>query len=179
MRAVAAAVGLAPTAMYTYFPSKAALMGEMVERLLAGIGDPAQTDADTSPTARLSALAIAAHRAVSERPGAAALLMSGPLTGRHALSLNERLLAELTAAGLGREEAARAAYALQVYVLGSAILASVGAASDTHVTTARTDSREFPLTDATRDVAAQHDSAEQFEWGLARLLHGLVGSNPA
>lgn len=176
LRGVASAVGVAPAALYTYFPSKSALMSGMVERLLDGVGVES-ADLEGSPRRRLHDLALAAYRAVSDRPGAATLLISGPLDGPAALSLGERLIRDFLDAGLTESDAARASYALQVYVLGTAILASVGAeAQETHRTSApNATGAAFPLTRATAAVAAQYDSSEQFEWGLTRTLDGLLG----
>ncbi|MGZ8805389.1 MAG: TetR/AcrR family transcriptional regulator [Microbacterium sp.] len=176
LRGVATAVGVAPTALYTYFPSKSALMSGMVERLLEQIEDE-PSDGDTARE-RLHALALSVHRAISDRPGAAALLISGPLDGPEALSVGERLIRSFIDAGMVAADAARASYALQVYVLGSAILASVGAeAADTHHTSLPAQvATEFPLTHATAAVAAQFDSSDQFEWGLVRTLDGLLGA---
>ena len=57
LRGVASRVGLAAAALYTYFPSKSALMRGMVERLLGGIegmmgGIGSRTTARTSAPAR-------------------------------------------------------------------------------------------------------------------------------
>ena len=101
--------------------------------------------------------------------------MSGPLEGPHALRVNERLIGGFVDAGLSQDDAARASYALQVYVLGTAILASVGEeAAETHTSSHEVASESFPLTAATVDVAAQHDSSGQFLWGLDRVLDGLL-----
>ena len=62
--------------------------------------------------------------------GALGLIMSGPLDGPNAMRLNETLLESFTAAGLGLDEAARAAYALQVYALGSIALESADQDAD-------------------------------------------------
>lgn len=179
LRGVAAAVGVAPTALYTYFPSKSALMGAMVERLLADVDEtPTPTDC-APPSARLRSLAVSVHRAVTARPGAAALLISGPLDGHAAQSMNERLVGDFMAAGLDQDDSARASYALQVYVLGSALLAAADDVSDANGAPASRAASEFPLTDATTGIAAQHDSHEQFEWGLTRVLNGLLGTSGA
>lgn len=179
LRAVAAAVGVAPTALYTYFPSKKALMSGMVERLLRDLQDKTSADAAASPREDLHALAAAVHRTISERPGAASLLITGPLDGPAALAMNERLINLFLRTGLDEADAARASYALQVFVLGSAILAAAGAdAAETHVT-AHGDAIApgFPHSRATAQIAVQHDSLEQFDWGLQRVLDGLVGGS--
>ena len=48
VRGVAASLGLTPTAMYTYFPSKNALLRAMVEQLLSTIDLAAASDADVA-----------------------------------------------------------------------------------------------------------------------------------
>jgi tetracycline repressor-like protein len=70
----------------------------------------------------VESLALELRRRMSAHPGAVPLMVHGPLDGPHALALNERLLDLLADAGLGPTEAARAAYLLTVYVLGSMAL---------------------------------------------------------
>ena len=147
VRGVASGLGLTPTALYTYYPSKNALLRGMVEHLLARLdpgeagagdaaGEPAAADAAVeagaagSPAApaagrdRLLALALRLRELLTGHAGALGLIMSGPLDGPNAMRLNETLLESFMAAGLELDDAARAAYALQVYVLGSIALES-------------------------------------------------------
>ena len=58
IRGVAAALGLTPTAMYTYFPSKNALLRAMVEQVLAGLDLEGAADADVDWRDRVLALAV-------------------------------------------------------------------------------------------------------------------------
>ena len=117
--------------------------------------------------------------------------MSGPLDGPNAMRLNETLLESFMVAGLELDDAARAAYALQVYVLGSIALESADLDAETEPadasdrafateaagTTLWTDLATFPLSERTESVAAQHNSAAQFTWGVQRLLDGLIGAS--
>ena len=203
VRGVASGLGLTPTALYTYYPSKNALLRGMVEHLLARLdpGEAGAQDADGeagaagSPAApaagrgRLLALALRLRELLTGHAGALGLIMSGPLDGPNAMRLNETLLESFMAAGLELDDAARAAYALQVYVLGSIALESAdldaesdaAEASDRALTTAATgatlwtDLATFPLSERTEAVAAEHNSTAQFTWGVQRLLDGLIG----
>ena len=203
VRGVASGLGLTPTALYTYYPSKNALLRGMVEHLLArldpgeaGAGDAAgAAGAAGSPAApaagrdRLLALALRLRELLTGHAGALGLIMSGPLDGPNAMRLNETLLESFMAAGLELDDAARAAYALQVYVLGSIALESAdlhaesdaAEASDRALTTEATgatlwtDLATFPLSERTEAVAAEHNSTAQFTWGVQRLLDGLIG----
>ena len=212
VRGVASGLGLTPTALYTYYPSKNALLRGMVEQLLArldpgeagtadaageaGAADAAgEAGAAGSPAApaagrdRLLALALRLRELLTGHAGALGLIMSGPLDGPNAMRLNETLLESFMAAGLELDDAARAAYALQVYVLGSIALESAdlhaesdaAEASDRGFTTEATgatlwtDLATFPLSERTEAVAAEHNSTAQFTWGVQRLLDGLIG----
>ena len=207
VRGVASGLGLTPTALYTYYPSKNALLRGMVEHLLARLdpsdagaadaaGEAGAAGADgatgaTAGRARLLALALRLRELLTGHAGALGLIMSGPLDGPNAMRLNETLLESFMVAGLELDDAARAAYALQVYVLGSIALESADLDAETEPadasdrafateaagTTLWTDLATFPLSERTESVAAQHNSAAQFTWGVQRLLDGLIGAS--
>lgn len=176
VRGVAAALGLTPTAMYTYFPSKNALLRAMVEQLLSTIDLGAASDAEVAWRDRVHALAAAMRARLAEHAGAIVLMTSGPPDGPHALGLIEALIAGFAADGMPHSDAARAAHAVRAYVLGVAAIdaaerAGADAASDGTATGSAalwTDAAAFPLTQAATEVAA-----DGFSWGLDRLLDGL------
>jgi TetR/AcrR family tetracycline transcriptional repressor len=194
VRGVAGSLGITPTALYTYYSSKNALLRGMVEQLLARLDlrESGGSDALEAPDAagirrRIVTLALRLRELLSGHAGALGLIMSGPLDGPNAMRLNETLLESFTAAGLDLDDAARAAYALQVYTLGSIALESAdldtepgagtrpdGVFPDASGTALWTDLANFPLSSRTAHVAAEHDSTDQFVWGLHRLLDGLV-----
>ena len=196
VRGVAGALGITPTALYTYYPSKNALLRGMVEHLLARLdpGVPGGADASGAAAsdvagvrARLVRIALRLRELLTGHAGALGLIMSGPLDGPNAMRLNETLLESFTAAGLDLDDAARAAAALQVFALGSIALASAQldvepepAASDGLLVTDAsgtalwTDLAAFPLSERTAAVAAEHTSTAQFTWGVERLLDGLI-----
>src|SRR5687768_5636455 len=122
VRGIAARVGVAPNAVYTYFPDKAAVIKALVERLLGEVDHDVFADRDRPWRERVEALAMELRSRLSAHPGAVSLMIGGPMDGPHALALNERLLELLADAGLARTEAARASYLLIVYVFGSIAL---------------------------------------------------------
>ena len=195
VRGVAGALGITPTALYTYYPSKNALLRGMVEHLLARLDvaeqvtDAAGRAADLAGArAGLVEVALRLRELLAGHAGALGLIMSGPLDGPNAMRLNETLLTSFTDAGLELDEAARAASALQAYALGSIALESAGldaepeaaASADALIATDApgaalwTDLAAFPLSQRTADVAAGRTSTTQFTWGLERLLDGLI-----
>lgn len=197
VRGVAGALGLTPTAMYTYYAGKQALLAGMVEQVLgrlviestptdAADADVAATDA--AARGRVIALALGLRALLVERPGAVGLLLATPLDGPNARRIDEELLAAFTEAGLDLSAAGRAAHAVRVHVLGAvafdaAEVARVdetapesgapAAASDT----LWDDLESFPLGERSREL--DDDPAERFAWGLDRLLDGLLAALPA
>ena len=173
VRGVAASLGLTPTAMYTYFPSKNALLRAMVEQLLSTIDLAAASDADVAWRDRVHALARALLDRLAEHAGSLVLVTSGPLDGKHALGLNEALIAGFAGEGMPHAEAARAAVAVRAYVLGVAALEAAERAGretpdDSASGTLGSDAAAVPLPEATTDAAG-----DGFTWGLDRLLDGF------
>ena len=158
VRGIAAKLGVAPNAVYTYFPDKAAVVGALVERLLGEVDRPAGSGGTWRE--RVEAWALHLRSALSAHPGAVGLVLGGPLDGPHAVALDQQLQGLLAGAALPRPDTARAARLLTGYVLGAVALE----VADRH----RADP---PLTDAAR--GAGDAPAEQYLWGLRRVLDGL------
>ncbi|GAA4068158.1 TetR/AcrR family transcriptional regulator [Agromyces indicus] len=208
VRGVAGALGLTPTAMYTYYPNKQALLAGMVEQVLGRLHgvDPTTTDAADAgapapalePRDRVQALASALRDLLVERPGAVGLLLATPLDGPNAARMDEDLLTAFTDAGLDLASAGRAAHAVRVHVLGAVAFdaadavreadaareaevapdPAAGSASAAASDTLWDDLESFPLSGRSRDL--DDDPAGRFAWGLDRLLDGLLaGSGPA
>ncbi len=184
VRGIAARVGVAPNAIYTYFPDKAAVITALVERLLGQVDHDVFADRERPWRERLEALALELRAKLTAHPGAVGLMIGGTLEGPHALALNERLLQLLADAGLDPADAARASYLLVVYVLGS-LAREVAQAShggplppESERVAGRADgfaatsTDEFPLTAAAARTRAGYISTEQYLWGLRRILDG-------
>jgi TetR/AcrR family transcriptional regulator, tetracycline repressor protein len=186
IRGIAAKVGVAPNAVYTYFPDKAAVVSALVERLLGGVDHDVFADRERPWRERVEALALELRAHLAAHPGAVPLTIGGPMNGPHALALNERLLQLLADAGLGPTDAARASYLLIVYVFGSIALE----VADQHepgplppepdrVATrqrafAATPADHFPRSAAAASTMAGYISTGQYLWGLRRVLDGIT-----
>ncbi|GGI45281.1 TetR/AcrR family tetracycline transcriptional repressor [Agromyces flavus] len=196
VRGVAGALGLTPTAMYTYYPNKQALLAGMVEQVfgrLAIDAAPADGSDSTSATdvagarARVLALAHALRDLLVDRPGAVGLLLATPLDGPNATRVDEELLAAFTAAGLDLVAADRATQAVRVHVLGAVAFDAaraarvVEAAAEPEAPAASSDTlwddlESFPLADRSREL--DDDPVQRFAWSVERLLDGLLAGVP-
>jgi AcrR family transcriptional regulator len=187
VRGIAARVGVAPNAVYTYFPDKAAVLKALVERLLGKIDHGVFADRGLPWRHRVEALALELRALLAAHPGRVTLMIGGPMGGPHALALNERLLEILgDDAGLDPTDAARAAYLLIVYVFGSMALevadvTTVGPLppeseriATRQRTLAATPADEFPRSAAAAGAMAGYVSTEQYIWGLHRILDGIT-----
>jgi AcrR family transcriptional regulator len=186
VRGIAARVGVAPNAVYTYFPDKAAVIKALGERLLGSVDHDVFADRGRPWRERVEALALELRVQLSAHPGAVGLIVGGPLDGPNALALNERLLELFADAGLDRTDGARASYLLMVYVFGSIALE----VADVHqggplptepervatrqVAFAETPADRFPRSAAAAATMAGYVTTEQYLWGLRRVLHGIT-----
>jgi TetR/AcrR family transcriptional regulator, tetracycline repressor protein len=191
VRGIAARVGVAPNAVYTYFPDKAAVVKALVERLLGEVDHDVFADRDRPWRERVEALALDLRAHLSAHPGAVGLMIGGPMDGPHALALNERLLELLADAGLDPTDAARASYLLIVYVFGSIALevADVHAPgplpreseriAGRHTAFSAIPADVFPHSAAAARTMAEFVSTDQYLWGLRRILDGIAPGDGA
>ena len=187
VRGIAAKVGVAPNAVYTYFPDKAAVITALVERLLGEVDHGAFADRAQPWRQRAESLAVELRARLVAHPGAATLMIGQPRTGPHALALSERLLELFADAGLRPADAARASHLLFGYVFSSvaldvADLNQPGAPSMQERIAARyqafaaAPADQFPRVIAAAATMASVISTEQYLWGLHRLLDGISTS---
>ncbi len=188
VRGIAARVGVAPNAVYTYFPDKAAVVKALVERLLGDVDHDVFADRAQPWRLRVESLALELRQRLTTHPGAVPLMIGGPMDGPHALTLNERLLELLADAGLSPSNAARAAYLLIVYVFGSIALEVAAhhqpgplppepervAARQSAFATTPAD--RYPHAAAAAATLAGYISTQQYLWGLHRVLDGITTS---
>jgi AcrR family transcriptional regulator len=185
VRGIAAQIGLAPNAVYTYFPNKTALLHALADRFLGEVNHDRFTDRAVPWRHRVTAMALELRSHLVAHPGAVHLLLSGPLNGPNSLALNETLSEVLADAGAASDHAARATYVLIVYLLG-AIALEVADLNDPGVAPTEPDRiatrratlqalppGTYPRTTDTADTVSKYLSTDQFRWGLDRILDGL------
>jgi TetR/AcrR family transcriptional regulator, tetracycline repressor protein len=186
IRGIAARVGVAPNAVYTYFPDKAAVVQAIVEHLLGQVDHAVFADRDVPWRQRIEALALELRERLTAHPGAVTLMIGGPMNGPHALALNERLMGILVDTGLRPRDAAKAAYLLIVYVFGSIAL-EVAESGETHRLPPEAEriagrragfsaipTETHPLSAAAAETMAGYISTEQYVWGLRKVLDGIM-----
>src|SRR5215207_1218070 len=78
VRGIAARVGVAPNAVYTYFPDKAAVLQALAEQLLGRVNHDKFTDPAQPWRQRILALVIELRAELLAHPGAVHLLLRAP-----------------------------------------------------------------------------------------------------
>ena len=117
MRALAEQLEVGPMALYTYFPSKDALLDAARDQILRGLADqPREGDW----TERLRCVGLDLYHLLVSHPALIHLFATRPLAGHEAAGATEAHLRVLREAGFDRVTAARAHLALLHHVLGSA-----------------------------------------------------------
>lgn len=151
IRGIAARVAVAPNAVYTYFPDKAAVLQGLVEHLLSRVNHNRFTDPALPWRDRIQALAHELRTELLTHPGAVQLMLGNRFDGPHARAVSQTLLAILTDAGLNPRDAANAVHLINVHILGSVAFQVTGPAG-----------------------TAQDTETARFGWGLDRFLDGLA-----
>ncbi len=188
VRGIAAKVGVAPNAVYTYFEDKAAVFQALTERLLGQVDRGVFADRGQPWRDRVESLAVELRARLTAHPGAVSIMIGGPVNGPNARALHERLLELFADAGLSAADAARAAYLLIVYVFGSMALEiadlqhagplppEAERVATRQRTLSATPAEQFPRSAAAAEVMATYISTEQYLWGLHRLLDAVTAS---
>jgi AcrR family transcriptional regulator len=174
MRRVAAALGVAPMALYRYVPGKAELLDAMVDHALGDPPPPANGDWRAQVTAHAHAT-----RELHRRHAWLGTIGRPPL-GPNAVAAFDALLAALAGAGLPPADTVAAAELIGGYAAGAAareeaaernarFWAERPAFWERHYTPER-----FPALTALYEAGAYDDPPDAFEFGLARILDGIA-----
>jgi AcrR family transcriptional regulator len=186
MKALGAALGADPSAVYRHVRDKDELLRAVGDHLLDGVVDglPGQRSWDT--TVRTACRRLRA--ALLAQPELADLVRSAPTRQPHELQLTEVLLGALRAGGFPPDRAAAAYHALIELTVGSATIDVATAAMDPTTRRAtytawRRDYRVLPADEFPHcRAAARHlyrgDADGRFRFALEALLHGLVATVP-
>jgi AcrR family transcriptional regulator len=186
MKALGAALGADPSAVYRYVEDKDELLRAVGDHLLDGVveGLPGRRSWD----ATVRAVCVRLRAALLARPYVADLARSAPTRQPHEVRLTEVLLGALATGGFPPDRAAAAYHALIELTVGSATIDGTTAAMDPvarRVTYAawRRDYRalpadEFPHCRAAASHLYRGDADARFRFALEALLHGLVATVP-
>jgi len=187
MQRLATGLGCGVVALYSYVPSKSALLDGVADALMSGMEVPSVIGAGGWRD-QIQAQARGFRAVAKARPRCTMVVVSRPPASAGVLRPVERALATLRAAGFGSQEAVWIVRTLVAFVMGS-VLAEVGvapgladAADETHRLRLRPS--EFPhLTAlAAERIASDPDFSNQeaaFEFGLDLLLHSVAAVQPA
>jgi TetR/AcrR family transcriptional regulator, tetracycline repressor protein len=181
MRRLATALGVMPNALYTYFPSKVAILDAILDDTLAAFETGDLTAGRWQDG--LANLMRASRRILLAHPHLVPLFLSRP-GGPNALRLGEATLQLLERGGVRGRKAVEACRALLVYTMGFVAI-EVPRATDpesaerSERTIAAIESLPEERFSATRALAphlARHPGDRDFETGLHWLLEGIAGT---
>jgi AcrR family transcriptional regulator len=180
MRKLARELGVEAMSLYNHVANKRDLVGGIVDRIVGEFELPAAGNWESA----IRRCAISAHEVLLRHPWSCSLVLSpggGPGTDSARMRYIEWLLAQLREAGFSAEQAYHGYHALDSHILGFTIWQlghSVGT-EDIH-DLADTFLREVSLADfpylvehVHQHLAAGHDGASEFEYGLDLILDGL------
>lgn len=183
MRALAEQLGVGTMAVYSHFRGKDEISDAVAQRLLDTIELPACGTDD--PRGELREVCRGVYRLFTEHPSALQLLTSRPLRGDDAIRVIDRMLGLLRRAGLSPADAARAHVTLMQYTVGSALwntrrakaLCEEGVRDRVRAKIEALPADRYPalVSLAPEVLGAQDDGVVQYEWGLDRMLPGLLG----
>ncbi|MGO1731489.1 TetR/AcrR family transcriptional regulator [Agrococcus casei] len=160
LRSIAAEVGVAVNALYTYFPSLRAIWHDLADERLGLLRPTELLDIGCSHCAVLELVDRAG--AMAAVPGTLSLLRAQPVLGRNSFALSETIMT-LTEHG---SISPRNAHDLIVgWFYGSSVLDSEGWTSGTDEIRASEPLPEFPRI-ADRDAADRHEQAEAILRGI-------------
>lgn len=177
MRALAARLGSSTATLYRHFPNRAALIGAVIDRVLAEVDVQSCQD---SWRAGCHRIATSYFEALSRHRGVPALLADHTPVGPNAAVVTERWLATLLDAGFPVQVAARSGAMISSYVQGFAIQLTgrrvTGGLDERELPAAakRLDLESFPATAvAIRAKVAPLSVEDEFLVGLELILDGL------
>lgn len=156
MRSLAAALGVAPNALYSHFADKQAVLDALLDALLGEIPTPDAARGDWR--GKLIALLDASRRVVLAHPELISQFLSRPGAGPNAQRLGAAMLALLARAGVTGRAAQDALQILLIYTLGFA-------------------AHEAPRRLRAPHAGGRHPDDATFRRGLGWLLDGIVAES--
>jgi TetR/AcrR family transcriptional regulator, tetracycline repressor protein len=181
MRRLAGELGVMPNTLYSYFPTKEALLDSVLDDLLADVdpGDPAEDDWQDG----LARVMDSSRRLLLAHPRLASVFLTRPTLGPNAARLGEVTFALLRRGGLEGDRAVAAFRVLLIYSLGFAAFQAPRQQTDSpdrtlevQATFAGLDEGDFPQLRRLAGKLAAPTTDGQFRAGLRWLLDGIASS---
>jgi AcrR family transcriptional regulator len=181
MRRLATELGCGVMSLYSYVPSKAALLDAVAEVVMSGIECTPIPDDTWAERVRVRARAF--RQLAREHPLCTMLAVSRPVTSVAQLRALEHALETLREAGLSGEESIRLMRAFGAYILGS-LLGEVGVApalagsepaSGPAAWSRRTlKAKDFPQVTNLAAELSRNDPDADFDFGLELLVRAAA-----
>jgi AcrR family transcriptional regulator len=179
MRKLGAVLGVEGMTLYHYFPSKAALLDSLVERVFGLAMADAPVGGAGEWTGWLYGFARSMRTTLLRHPGALTLVATRPVSTPESLRMVEHALAQLRAAGLPLARAMDVINAVATFVIGHT-LAEVGQTPGHEGTEPRPDrpgpldEAEFPNFAEVLATGAGLDFESRFDTTVRILLSGYA-----
>lgn len=178
MRRLAAELGVAPNALYTYFDDKTAILDALFDTILGEIEPMHPTNGDWKEA--LADLMRASRRLLLAHPRLVTLFLSRP-GGPNAMQLGEATLQILARGGIQGRKAVEALRALLTYTLGFSAMEvprlvepEIGERIERAAGLIESLSyEEFPMTRSLAQDLATHPGEQDFEVGLRWIISGI------
>lgn len=178
MRRVASELGTAAMSLYTYVPSKAALLDAVAEYILERMELPDNPDPDWSDQVR--ALVRSFRDCARRYPNSMGVVVTRPLSSSAGLRPIELALATARSAGFDGVQAVRVVRAFVAYTLGTLTSELARAHQDAQVDVpngrglvARLDPDQFPNVRALAGPLLEVDDDADFAFGLDLLIRSV------
>ncbi|MFD9889844.1 TetR/AcrR family transcriptional regulator C-terminal domain-containing protein [Amycolatopsis sp. NPDC059027] len=171
MRKLATSLGVQLPTLYRLFENKQALLDEMAETITAGVSERVRFDgADWAENVTVFAREMR-ESLLAQRDGAR-IVGGSYVTKQHTMTLGDRTLAMLDAAGFPEETALWTLTTIFSYVLGETLEQQGASGTEAETFTAALDPTAYPrLSIAT--IGRFLDFDGRFEFGLRVLVTGL------
>lgn len=180
LRRLAAALGVAPNAIYSHVPDKTALLDGVLDRLLGDIEIPGPDAGDWRDG--LIALMDSSRRLLLAHPSFVPLFLARPARGPNGQRLGEATLALLARGGIEGQRAVQALRVLLVFSLGFAAMEAPRLEEpDPDDRRARSEQAfgsalDAPHLNAVAPLLARQADDRSFENGLRWLIAGIESS---
>jgi TetR/AcrR family transcriptional regulator, tetracycline repressor protein len=179
MRRLAAAVGVMPNALYSYFPDKNAILDGVLDDLLGDIERPGR---GMHWRRGLVALMSSYRSLLLTQPGLIALTVSRPMIGPNAMRVREDMLTLLRRGALDDADAVNAFFALFAYTTGFVAFETARPAgqrdakerTQAYQLHAGLPDEDFPSTRALARRLRKRPGDREFKRGLNAVISGFA-----